>query len=134
MKKFENYVSNLDVLEKAKQENLDNEFIIGGIIHKFFLQFELGWKVLKELLRYEGHKAANTGFPREILKAAYTIYDFLEEDVWYEMLKQRNDMTHIYNGEAARRLVQNILDRYIPAFLSLKEEIQKRYGEILEQL
>ena len=55
MKKFDNYISNLAVLEKAYGENLENEFIISGIIDKFFVQFELGWKVLKELLRYAVH-------------------------------------------------------------------------------
>ena len=54
MKKFENYVANLNVLKRANEENLENDFIVGGIIDKFFIQFELGWKVLKELLRYEG--------------------------------------------------------------------------------
>ena len=53
------------------EQDLTNEFIIGGIIVKFSLQFELGRKVLKELLRYEGVAVAATGSPREILKAAY---------------------------------------------------------------
>lgn len=44
----------MNVLALADQEDLTNEFIIGGIIDKFFIQFELGWKVLKELLSYEG--------------------------------------------------------------------------------
>ena len=50
MKKFDNFVSHIDVLAKAKDEDLENEFIISGIIDKFSIQFELGWKVLKELL------------------------------------------------------------------------------------
>ena len=54
MKKFDDFSSNLEVLKKAEHENLENEFIIRGIISKFFIQFELSWKVLKELLRYEG--------------------------------------------------------------------------------
>ena len=36
MKKFDNYVSNLEILRKADSENLENEFIISGIIDKFF--------------------------------------------------------------------------------------------------
>ena len=71
MKKFVNYKSNLAVLSRAGEQDLTNEFIIGGIIVKFSLQFELGRKVLKELLRYEGVAVAATGSPREILKAAY---------------------------------------------------------------
>lgn len=54
MKKFDHFKSNLKILEKADKEDLTNEFILGGIIDKFFIQFELGWKVLKELLTYEG--------------------------------------------------------------------------------
>ena len=73
MKKFENYKSNLAILAQAHKEYLDNEFIISGIINKFYIQFELAWKVLKELLRYEGDRVANTGSPREILKASYAI-------------------------------------------------------------
>ena len=37
MKKFENYCLNLKVLAKAKNEDLNNEFIVGGIIDKFFV-------------------------------------------------------------------------------------------------
>lgn len=87
MKKFKNYCSNLAILEQAPKENLENAFILSGVIDKFFIQFELGWKVLKELLRYEGKSVAGTGSPREILKAAYATYDFLDESVWISMLK-----------------------------------------------
>ena len=134
MKKYDNFVSNLDILSKAQNENLENEFIISGIIYKFFIQFELGWKVLKELLKYEGKSVANTGSPREILKSAYTIYDFIDEEIWLSMLKSRNDMTHIYDGNAAKELVHTILTLYIPEFLRMQAELSKLYGSILDEL
>lgn len=62
--KFEHFKSNLRVLALAEKENLSNEFIIGGIIDKFFIQFELGWKVLKELLSYEGQSISASGSPK----------------------------------------------------------------------
>lgn len=134
MRKFDNFISNLNVLEKAENEDINNEFVISGIIDKFFLQFELSWKVLKELLRYEGKSAANSGSPREILKAAYAVYDFIDEDIWLEMLKSRNDMTHIYDGEAAKRLVDMILRKYIPAFEIMRKKIQEKYKDILDTI
>lgn len=135
MKKYSNYISNLNVLAKAGTEDLENEFIISGIIDKFFVQFELGWKVMKEVLHYEGNKMANTGSPREIIKAAYTIYyDFMNEDVWIDMLKCRNDMTHIYDGKAAKKLVTKILDEFIPEFQRLKNGLVEFYGENLEKI
>lgn len=134
MKKFDNYVSNLKVLSNANKEDLENEFVISGIIDKFFIQFELGWKVLKELLRYEGLSVANTGSPREIIKAAYVVYDYLDEEIWLSMLRARNDMTHIYDGDTAKRMVEQILSSYIPEFQKLQQNILDTYGKLLESM
>ncbi len=131
MKKFENYASNLRVLARADKEDLNNEFVIGGVIDKFSVQFELGWKLLKELLAYEGSKASVTGSPRGIIKEAYAVYPFFDGDIWLDMLKDRNDMAHIYNGNAANELVKRILEEYIPQFLKLEEELVRMYGDIL---
>lgn len=134
MKKFDNYCANLLVLSQADQQDLENEFIIGGIIDKFVIQFELGWKVLKELLRYEGRGEANSGSPREILKTAFEVYDFIDEDVWLDMLADRNSMSHMYDGAAARRLVRDILDRYLPAFQAMYTTVLARYSQQLPDL
>ncbi len=131
MKKFENYASNLRVLARADKEDLNNEFVISGVIDKFSVQFELGWKLLKELLAYEGSKASVTGSPRGIIKEAYAVYPFFDGDIWLDMLKDRNDMAHIYNGNAANDLVKRILEGYIPQFLKLEEELVRMYGDIL---
>ena len=135
MKKFDQYSRHLQVLCRAEQEDITNEFIISGIIDKFYIQFELGWKVLKELLRYEGANQAATGSPREIIKTAYAYFDFIEESIWLEMLRDRNDTTHIYNEEAAQQLVEKILHRYIAVFVTLEQHIRERYeNEVLEKL
>ena len=91
MKKFDQYVRHLRILSRAFDEDLTNDFIVSGIIDKYYIQFELGWKVLKELLRYEGANQAATGSPREIIKTAYAYYDFMDESVWLGMLRDRND-------------------------------------------
>ena len=61
MKKFDQYVRHLRILSRAFDEDLTNDFIVSGIIDKYYIQCELGWKVLKELLRYEGANQAATG-------------------------------------------------------------------------
>lgn len=134
MKKFENYRKNLAVLRLSDQQDRTNEFIVSGIIDKFSIQFELAWKVLKELLTYEGVEMARTGSPREIIKQAYQYYPCIQEDVWLDMLSQRNNMAHIYDGNAANALAQEIIDRFIPAFTELEHSICIRYESILETL
>lgn len=127
MSKFDYYKNSLKLLKNAPQQDLNNEFIISGIIDKFSLQFELGWKVLKELLLYEGVSAGKMGSPREIIKAAYQTFDFIHEEVWLSMLKERNDTSHIYDGNAAKKLVKKILEDYIGEFARMEEKIEEKY-------
>lgn len=130
MQKFEHFKASLAVLSKAGQQDMENEFITSGIIDKFMIQFELGWKVLKELLRFEGRAEAKSGSPREILKTAFQLYDFMDEDVWVAMLNDRNSMSHEYDGNAARRLAQTVIDAYIPAFQLMERKIMEQYPEL----
>ena len=131
MRKYENFSKHLAVLRRAPQEDLENEFIISGIIDKFFIQFELGWKLLKELLAYEGKTAAESGSPRQIIKGAYSCYDFIDEQVWLNMLKDRSNAAHNYDEKEAAELVTRILSDYTPAFIQMESRLQELYGEIL---
>lgn len=134
MRRYDQYVKALSVLAQASEQDLGNEFVQSGIINKFSLQFELGWKLLKDLLRYEGDARAATGSPRDILKAAYRCYDFVDEETWLAMLRDRNTVLHLYDEEAATCLVGRILESYIPAFAQLAGSILTRYGDALERI
>lgn len=133
MKKYDNYVSALETLKLAPEQDLDNEFVQGGVIAKFSIQFELGWKLFKELLAYEGDAAADTGSPRDVIKAAYRCYDFMDEEIWLEMLRSRNETARIYDSTATRRLVDTIIDAYIPEFVRVQEGLEARYSAMLDE-
>lgn len=132
MRKYDNFSSTLKTLSLSSEQDLENEFVQGGVISKFSLQFELSWKLLKELMRYEGDKVAATGSPREVIKAAYRYFDCMDEQTWLQMLRDRNDTTHIYDASLSENLVQKIIDTYIPEFLKLDTEIRERYPFVLE--
>ncbi len=134
MKKFENFKENLKVLKEAGKQDLKNEFVTGGIINKFYIQFELSWKVLKELLVYEGVTEAANGSPREIIKAAYRTYDFINEEIWLSMLSERNSASHVYDKKAAKTLVEKIISEYIDSFVDLEKHIEERYQNIISTL
>ncbi len=131
MAKYANFRSNLDVLKRAEDQDLSNEFIQSGIIDKFAMQFELAWKLLQKTLAYEGTVEAVVGSPRGIIKAAYGAYDFIDEAIWLEMLTARNESEHVYDSRMAERLVNDIIARYIGTFESLQESLENLYGEKL---
>lgn len=128
MREFDSYCSMLATFETAPDQDLANEFVQTGIIRMLSLQLELGWKLFKALLSYEGDVRSATGSPRDIVKAAWSYYDFLDEDIWLSMLRGRNTTAHIYDAELAKELAQRIIDTYIPAFVALKDGVEERYG------
>ena len=138
MRKFDNFKSHLNVLTQAKELDIDDgfmgEIIVSGIIDKFKIQFELCWKVLKELLEHENVMIGPVGSPRNVIKAAYQYFDFMNEGIWLAMLEERNRLTHVYDPTAARKAIAPILTRYIPEFQRMQAEIERLYGEELENL
>ena len=134
MRKYENYAAALDVLARAPEQDLANEFVQSGVIDKFSLQFELGWKLLKRLLSYEGEAVAAMGSPRDIVKAAAALYEFMDEETWLSMLRDRNSTAHVYDQQLAKQLVNMTTCRYIPEFVRLRDDVVSRYGELLESL
>lgn len=132
MAKYDNYKSQLEALRQAPEKDLSDEFIQNGIIGKFSLQFELAWKLLQKTLKYDGRIEFVDGSPRAIIKAAYSSYDFINEDLWLAMLDARNEALHVYNSDMARNLVNSIIEDYIPAFDGLLTSLEKAYpAEIL---
>ena len=56
------------------------------------------------------------------------------KNVWLDMLSQRNNMAHIYDGNAAKELASEIIRRFIPAFEKLEKSICERYADLLDTL
>lgn len=134
MRRFDAYSSALAVLSCAPEQDLTNEFVLSGIVDKFSLQFELGWKLLKDLLRHEGVASAATGSPRDILKSSCRYFAFVDEEAWLCMLRDRNTRAHMYDSSEMQRLVGRILDAYIQEFQHLRDSVLARYGEELASI
>jgi nucleotidyltransferase substrate binding protein (TIGR01987 family) len=95
----------LDRLQEALDEPLTNSLVIDGTIQRFEFVIELYWKTLKRLLFLNGIEA---GTPREALSEAYRAGWIDNETAWLEMLRDRNETSHIYNEAAARRIYERI--------------------------
>lgn len=93
------------------------------------MQFELGWKLLKALIAYEGEAARQTGSPRDIIKAAWRIFGFLDEELWLSMLRDRSDTAHIYDAQLVQELINRIITDYLPAFIQPRDGVVARYGK-----
>ncbi|MFD1851712.1 nucleotidyltransferase substrate binding protein [Oceanobacillus bengalensis] len=129
MQSLNNLEKALGRLEEALQEDDMNSLYIDGTIQRFEFTIELYWKTLKRLLLIEG---IQTKTPRETLKHAFAAGWLENEQAWLQMLRDRNETSHVYDEEMARKIYENI-SSYFPemqtTFQRLKEKFLGNMGE-----
>jgi nucleotidyltransferase substrate binding protein (TIGR01987 family) len=100
IRKVHDSLTNLEAavgkLEDALEIPKDRELVVEGTIQRFEYTIELMWKTLKRALDYEGIHPKS---PRETLREAFQIGWLDDNDVWMDMLDQRNTTSHVYLHE-----------------------------------
>jgi nucleotidyltransferase substrate binding protein (TIGR01987 family) len=89
-----------------------------GVLRGFSFSFELAWRAVQEEIAARGYLERG---PRPSLKAAFEagLIESGREEVWAEMLEDRNLVAHMYRPEWALGMVDRIRDRYLSAFQQL---------------
>lgn len=126
--RYNSFKNSLASLLEAKGKDKENSFILSGTAMKYNLTFDIAWKLMADILR-EDYKISDFAFgsPKETLKKAKSI-GIIDDDIWLDMLDDRNDITHDYDYKLIDSVFDKIVDEYIPIFQSL----EKKVTEIVE--
>lgn len=103
--------------EACAQESYSN-LERAGLIKTFESCFELSWKVLKDLLFYEGYEEK---VPRSAIRRSFEVEYIDEQDceLLLEALEKRDTMSNTYRESAAHEAEMLIKNRYHPVFVRL---------------
>lgn len=110
--------------EKQSLSEDTMQIIIDGVLHRFEFTFELAWKTMKDYLEYMGI-TNKTGSPRENIQQAFKQGIIENGKIWIEIMLARNELSHLYDEEASRRIYNNIKDMYIKEFEKLEEKFEQ---------
>jgi len=91
---------------KSAKSELDKD----GVIQRFEFTFELLWKTVKIFLEKEGVLCVT---PRECFKEAFRIGLINNEDIYLNMLDDRNLTSHIYHKKTTIRIYKRIKRNYL---------------------
>lgn len=126
-KKFFDSLQKLELaikrLDEALAEDDTNPLAIDGTIQRFEFVFELMWKTLKRALEVEGMLCQTA---RETLKTAFQIGWISPEELWLQMLDDRNMASHTYDQPTANQIYTNI-QAYHPETQQLAQFLRARY-------
>lgn len=106
---LQKYRNALNALESALEE-AKSQLECDGVIQRFEFTYELCWKTLKIALRYQGMESRT---PRETFKIAFKIGWINKQEVFLNMIDDRNRTSHIYNEDMARKIYDHIKAEYL---------------------
>jgi nucleotidyltransferase substrate binding protein (TIGR01987 family) len=98
-----------------------------GLIQAFEFTHELAWNTLKDFLESRG--AANLYGSKDATREAFAKGLIDNGEAWMDMIQSRNQTTHSYNEETAKRIAELILSKYVPEF----EKFLQKFSEFESQ-
>jgi len=123
--RLENFGKALSQLEAACEKEDYSDLERAGLVQMFEFTFELSWKVLKDLLFYEGYELKS---PREVIRQSF-VMEFISEDdseVFLDALGKRNLLSHTYEEETALEAERLINEQYYPMLRRVYDTLEKK--------
>lgn len=126
-RRFESFRRSLAALEEVRERDLTDSFILSGAGAKFNITFDLAWKVMKDIIiQYFAVVDFPKGSPREVLRKAY-VFHLISDEAWLDMLRDRNDLTHDYDGEIVKEVCKRLINCYLALFEEFRKTAETRY-------
>lgn len=116
--RLDNFGKALAQLTNACERERYDDLERAGLIKTFEFCFELSWKVLKDLLFYEGYELK---VPRAVFRKSFEV-DYIDEndcEILLDALDKRNLLSHTYWSKVAREAETLIKKRYHAVLLRL---------------
>lgn len=125
--RFEHFVGAYEQLKDAfvifktrELTALENQ----GVIQAFEVTQELSWKVMKDFLEYEGYDEIYGS--KNGVRLAFNVKLIENGEVWMDMIKSRNLMSHTYDEDEMLKIIKIIFAEYIQEFENFKLTMLKQ--------
>ncbi|MBI2267768.1 MAG: nucleotidyltransferase substrate binding protein [Armatimonadetes bacterium] len=126
LESIEQFGQALSRLKEIQGMDLEQKAVLrDATIQRFEFVFELCWKCLKRCLFVEGIESYT---PKETLRRAYQSHWLEDEQLWLDMLDDRNLTSHIYNEETAAEIYGRI-SRYAPELERIHLLLKHRFAD-----
>lgn len=121
---LERFVAMIDKKEQLYEEGF-GDIYLDLAVKRFEFTYEMSWKAIKRCLDFLGIQCMS---PRACFKEAYAQGIIKDENIWLEMIEQRNLTSHVYNEAEISGLLERT-DAYKDVFAELLRELEKRFEE-----
>ncbi|MGR5503026.1 HI0074 family nucleotidyltransferase substrate-binding subunit [Vibrio sp. DNB22_10_4] len=114
-------------LSRACSQDSYNELELAGLVQTFEFSFELTWKTLKDLLKFEGFDVAS---PRSVIRTALEAKHLTstQTETLLEALVKRKLLAHTYDEENLLEAQKLIIKSYAPVIRDVTYYLEAKCG------
>ncbi len=111
--RFKNFESAIKLLQEVPALDLGtlSQLEKEGIIQRFEFTLELAWKTLKDKMEYDGLILDKIS-PKMVLKEAFKAKYIENIEPWFEMIDDRNLLSHTYDFKLFEAIIPDIQIKY----------------------
>lgn len=123
--RLQNYHKALDKLAEVVNISRQRPLTLlerDGLVQRFEFTYELSWKLMKDYAEYQGH--ADIGGSRDATRKAHEMGLLDDAQVWMEMIRSRNETSHVYDNDKAETVADRVLTVYYPQMLAFYTRMQ----------
>lgn len=120
----------LEVTESGTASEDLSELAKEGLIQRFEYTFELGWKVLQDLLKYKGYEFMQG--PNGTLRKAFEDGLIANHDGWRRMAMARVTTPHTYNEGEAGEVARQVYEAFAPLLKELDSRLASEKARMEE--
>lgn len=119
--RFSNFKKAFAQFEEAVFQNSQDRLAQEGLIQRFEYTFELAWKCLQDLLQERG--LVEIRGPKPVLEQSFQDGLITDGLLWMEMLKARNEASHIYDEKIFLRIYNQVKNKSAQPFRDLEKKL-----------
>lgn len=107
---FEKALSRLErAIERSRKAPKDEE-LRDAVIQRFEYSMDLAWKFLQRILRHAGVQESAIRTKRDLFREGATMALLADPAKWFAYYEARNETSHSYDEEVARRVYAQATD------------------------
>jgi nucleotidyltransferase substrate binding protein (TIGR01987 family) len=124
--KLHNFKSAVERLGEAliELENSISSVVRDGVIQRFEFTTELAWIATREYLLDQGFVEVNS--PKSVMKEAFSYGLIKNDEIWVQILNDRNLTSHIYKEDISIEICNRIIATHFNELKSLSERLNKQ--------
>jgi len=122
IQRLNHFARALEQLSRFVEKRQLNELERQGLIKAFEYTYELAWNTLKDYFEAQGESDIHGS--RDAIRLAFRRGVIQDGETWMAMIISRTLTSHTYNEQMAERIATEILERYYPEYVKLKERLE----------